>query len=108
VFDAERLVESGEADCVIWISAYGAGIPRWLKPFALVALTGADAQFAQPPAVQIQIGRPGIDHDSVDYCAPMATFASRPASRPSDTPSAAEVIEMLVAALGDAGRSASC
>lgn len=108
LFDAERLVESGEVDCVIWISAYGAEPPRWRKPFALIALTGADAVFPEIPAVRIEIGRPGLDHDAVDHYAPMATFASRSASRPSHTPSVAEVIERLIVALGDERGAASC
>jgi formylmethanofuran dehydrogenase subunit B len=109
MFDAERLVESGEADCVIWISAYRAVTPRWRKPFALIALTDASAEFTQIPAVQIEVGRPGVDHDSVDYCAPMATLASKPATRPSDKPSAADVIGMLAVALDEeAGGAASC
>ena len=28
-FDAERLVASGETDCVLWISAFGAAPPAW-------------------------------------------------------------------------------
>jgi formylmethanofuran dehydrogenase subunit B len=108
MFDAERLVESGEADCVIWISAYRAETPRWRKPFALIALTDATAEFLQAPAVQIEIGRPGVDHDGVDYCAAIATFASRSASHPSPKPSAADVIGMLAVALADeAGGTAS-
>jgi formylmethanofuran dehydrogenase subunit B len=101
MFDAERLVESGEADCVIWISAYRAETPRWRKPFALIALTDAAAEFVEIPAVQIEIGRPGVDHDSVDYCAAMATIASRSASHPSPKPSVADVMGMLAIALGD-------
>jgi formylmethanofuran dehydrogenase subunit B len=109
MFEAERLVESGEADCVVWISAYRAETPRWRKPFTLIALTDASAEFLTTPAVQIEIGRPGVDHDGVDYCAPMATFASRSASNPSHKPSAADVIGMLAAALdGEAGGAASC
>jgi formylmethanofuran dehydrogenase subunit B len=109
MFDAERLVESGEADCVIWISAYRTETPCWRKPIALIALTDAAAEFTQIPAVQIEIGRPGVDHDGVDYCAAMATLASRSASHPSSKPSAADVMGMLAAALDDeARRAASC
>jgi formylmethanofuran dehydrogenase subunit B len=109
MFDAERLVESGEADCVIWISAYRAETPCWRKPIALIALTDATAKFLRAPAVQIEIGRPGVDHDGVDYCAAMATLASRSASHPSPRPSVADVIGMLAVALADeAGEAASC
>ena len=108
VFDAERLVESGEADCALWISAYGAEAPRWRKPIPLIALTAAAAEFSRPPTVRIAVGRPGVDHDSVDYCVAMGTLVSKAASHPSQTPSVAEVIGRLVVALGDGAGAASC
>jgi formylmethanofuran dehydrogenase subunit B len=107
VFDAERLVESGEADCALWISAYGAEAPRWRKPIPLIALTAA-AEFARAPTVRIAVGRPGVDHDSVDYCPAMGTLVSKAASHPSQTPSVAVVIGRLVVALGDDAGAASC
>jgi len=108
VFNAERLVESGEAYCALWISAYGAEAPRWRKPIPLIALTAAAAEFSRPPAVRIAVGRPGVDHDSVDYCPAMGTLISRAASHPSQTPSVAAVIGRLVVALGDDAGAASC
>jgi formylmethanofuran dehydrogenase subunit B len=108
VFDAERLIESGEADCVVWISAYGAEVPRFPDHATLIALADAAAEFTRSPAVRVEIGRPGVDHDGVDYCASMATFASRTASRPSEAPSAAATIGMLLAALDDRVGAASC
>jgi formylmethanofuran dehydrogenase subunit B len=108
VFNAGRLVESGEADCALWISAYGAEAPRWRKPIPLIALTAAAAEFSRPPTVRIAVGRPGVDHDSVDYCPAMGTLVSKAASHPSQTPSVAEVIGKLVVALGDDAGAASC
>jgi len=108
IFDAERLVESGEADCALWVSAYGTQVPRWRKSIPLIALTDPAAEFLQPPAVHIAIGRPGVDHDSVDYCVAMGTFASKSASHPSQTLSVAEAIGMVVVALGDDLGAASC
>ena len=108
VFDAERLVESGEADCALWISAYGAEAPRWRKPIPLIALTAAAAEFSRRPTVRIAVGRPGVDHDSVDYCPAMGTLVAKAASHPSQTPSVAEVIGRLVVALGDDAGAASC
>jgi formylmethanofuran dehydrogenase subunit B len=101
LFDAERLVESGEADCALWISAYGAAVPPWRKAIPLIALVPAEAELPQTPAVRISIGRPGVDHDSVDYYAAMATLASTSASRPSQTLSVAEALQMLTAAIDE-------
>jgi formylmethanofuran dehydrogenase subunit B len=108
MFDAERLVESGEADCAVWISAYGSEAPQWRKSVPIIALADADAAFSQTPAVRISIGRPRVDHDSVDYCAAMATLTSASASQPSKTPSVAMVIGMLDVALGDDRGAVSC
>ena len=58
-FDATRLVESGEADCALWISAYRAAAPDWRRPLPMIALTGADADFRHAPRVHIDVGRPG-------------------------------------------------
>jgi len=107
-FEAGRLVESGEADCALWISAYGARSPPWKKTIPLIALIPAEAEWARAAAVRIAIGRPGVDHDSTDYCARMATFTSASASRPSQTPSVAKVIGMLAAALDEGMGASSC
>jgi formylmethanofuran dehydrogenase subunit B len=108
MFDADRLVESGEADCAIWISAYKAPGPRWRRPVPLIALADDDVEFAQAPAVRIAIGRPGVDHDGVEYSANMATLAPARASRASAAPTVAQVIGKLVAALGGDAGSPSC
>ncbi|MBV8837127.1 MAG: tungsten formylmethanofuran dehydrogenase, partial [Alphaproteobacteria bacterium] len=42
-FDAVRLVESGEADCALWISAYRTVSPTWTRTVPLIALTPAPA-----------------------------------------------------------------
>ena len=62
-FDAERLVASGETDCVLWISAFGAAPPEWPNAMTVIALCEPTAQFAKDPNVRIAIGRPGVDHD---------------------------------------------
>jgi formylmethanofuran dehydrogenase subunit B len=107
-FNAERLVESGEADCALWISAYGAAAPRWRKSIPLIALADAGADFIVEPAVRIAVGRPGVDHDSVQHCARMGTFASVPAAHASETPSVAQIIGLLADALGDHAGLTSC
>src|SRR5262249_43345817 len=43
-FDASRLVDSGEADCVLWISAYRPAAPPWTRSVATIALTAPDAR----------------------------------------------------------------
>jgi formylmethanofuran dehydrogenase subunit B len=66
-FDARRLVESGEADCVLWISAYHSARPPWRSDVPTIALTGRNASFFPRPRVHIEVGRPGLDHSAVQY-----------------------------------------
>ena len=107
-FEADRLVNSGEADCALWISAYQAASPQWERAIPLIALTAAKTEFPRTPEVHIAVGRPGVDHDSVDHLARTATLAPVAASQASDAPSVADVIGRLVAALDDKAGAASC
>ncbi len=106
-FDAERLVASGETDCVLWISAFGAAPPTWAGAAKVIALCGRTAEFARAPEVRIAIGRPGVDHDAVMHLADAGTLGAVKASARSATPSAAEAIERIGACLEEANAS-SC
>ena len=58
-FDANRLVDTGEADAALWISAYGATVPGWRRRVPFVALTTTGTTFPYPPKMQIEVGTPG-------------------------------------------------
>jgi formylmethanofuran dehydrogenase subunit B len=58
---ARRRIAAGEADTVVWISAFRSEVPAGL-PTNLIALAPPSAKFERPPAVLIPIGTPGIDH----------------------------------------------
>jgi len=107
-FDAQRLVDSGEADCALWISSFSAATPGWKRTIPLIALAPADAKFAAAPAVRIGVGEPGVDHDGVAYFARSGTLAPLPASRPSEAPSVASVLERIGAALEAGAGGAPC
>ncbi len=98
-FDAVRLVESGEADCVLWISSYRATAPAWRRAVPTVALTPDGARLARRARVQVAVGCPGRDHDSVEHVAATGMLGPVTASRPSNAPSVAEVIGMISAEL---------
>jgi formylmethanofuran dehydrogenase subunit B len=100
-FDAERLVSSGETDCVLWISAFGAAPPRWLRAVNVIALCEQPAQFDKEPNVRIAIGRPGVDHDAVMHSSEAGTLVAETASARSATPSVAQAIERICAGLGE-------
>jgi formylmethanofuran dehydrogenase subunit B len=106
-FDAERLVASGESDCVLWISAFGAAPPAWAEAAKVIALCGRTAQFAKAPDVLIAIGRPGVDHDAVMHLPEAGTLGAVTASAPSAAPSAAEALERIGACL-EVANASSC
>jgi formylmethanofuran dehydrogenase subunit B len=99
-FDAARMIESGEADAALWISAYGTEAPPWKKNVPLVALATAQTVFAREPQVCIDVGCPGIDHDSVEFARETGSLVGRLASQPSQTPSVATVISQITKYLG--------
>ena len=100
-FDAERLVASGETDCVLWISAFGAAPPEWLTAANVIALCEPAAQFAKKPNVRIAIGRPGVDHDSVLHSPDAGTLVAVTASAQNATPSVAEALQRIGACLAE-------
>jgi formylmethanofuran dehydrogenase subunit B len=98
-FDATRLVASHEADCVVWISAYGGAMPPWHADVPMIAMTAKDTRFRAPPRVHIEVGRPGRDHDAVEHLAKTGTLAAVAASAPRDTISVAQAIAHIASAL---------
>jgi formylmethanofuran dehydrogenase subunit B len=101
-FDAERLVASGETDCVLWISAFGAVPPAWRSAVNFIALCERTTQIAEEPSVRIAIGRPGVDHDAVMHSSDVGTLVAATASARSATPSVTQVLERIGAGLGGA------
>jgi formylmethanofuran dehydrogenase subunit B len=98
-YRAARLVDSGEADCVLWISAYQALAPEWRGSPTVIALAPADAKLAKPPRVHIAVGAPGRDHDAVEHHPMLGSFAAMTATKPSDQLSVAAAISSIAAHL---------
>jgi formylmethanofuran dehydrogenase subunit B len=98
-YGAARMVDSGEADCVLWISAWRAAAPEWKGDPPTIALAPADATFATPPKVHIAVGAPGRDHDGVAHHAMLASLAALPAASPTDALSVAAAISSIAAHL---------
>jgi len=104
LFDGRRLVDSGETDCVLWISAYRAMAPEWREPPPIIALTGQGASFRMPPRVHICVGCPGVDHAAVQHLASAGVLAAVEATQPSDIISVADAITRIASALPKSGR----
>jgi formylmethanofuran dehydrogenase subunit B len=98
-FDARRLVESGEADCVVWISAYRPAPPPWRRDVPTIALTGDGASLPHPPRVHFLVGRPGIDHDAIEYLPAAAALAWTAAAATATTIRVSDALDRIAAAL---------
>jgi formylmethanofuran dehydrogenase subunit B len=98
-FDAPRLVDSGEADCVLWISAYRPVVPPWTRNVRTIALITPDARLRRPAQVQIAVGRPGVDHDSIEHMTSIGALGSIVAAAPSAAVSVTRAISDIAAAL---------
>ncbi len=105
-YRAARLVDSGEADCVLWISAYQAAVPEWSGDPPTIALAPAGAKFARAPRVHIAVGAPGRDHDSVEYHEMLGSFTVMAATSPSEALSVAAAIDSIALHLSTG--SAAC
>lgn len=94
-YRAARLVDSGEADCVLWIASYPAAAPQWRGDPPIIALASADTKFPRLPRVHIAVGCPGRDHDSVEYQAVIGTLATVTATHRSEALSVADAIASI-------------
>jgi formylmethanofuran dehydrogenase subunit B len=102
-FDSTRLVDSGEADCALWISAYRAVQPTWKRRLPTIALMAADVTFRPPPRVRISVGAPGVDHDGVEHIDEFGVLGMVKARETSRAPSVAHVLARIAAALPESG-----
>ena len=100
-FDATRLVESGEADAVLWLCTGDAPAPAWASDLPVVAICAAGAAFATPPQVAFTVGRPGIDHDGVTYDIALGGLVHHAASAPSVAPRASDILARIAALAGN-------
>jgi formylmethanofuran dehydrogenase subunit B len=98
-FDAVRMVESGEADCALWISAYRSVPPPWTRKLPTIVLGAVDVDASNASHVHIAVGRPSIDHDAVEYLAATGTLAAIVASKKNDSLSVADAIGRIAAHL---------
>ncbi|MBV9568392.1 MAG: tungsten formylmethanofuran dehydrogenase [Hyphomicrobiales bacterium] len=104
--DAARLVRSGEVDLALWISAYRHHWPDWARDVPVIALTArADATQRRPALVEIEVGTPGIDHDSVEFSPATGVLAFRAATAHRAIPSVAKVIDSFCTELAERGRA---
>jgi formylmethanofuran dehydrogenase subunit B len=95
--DARRLVESGEADAIVWISAFGEPLPEWIGSLPTVALADSRHEAKNAGDIVLAVGRPGRDHDGVLHDGRTGTLVERTADDPTNLPSVAETLTWIAA-----------
>jgi len=103
-FDAARMIDSGEADLAVWISAFVPQPPPWRRAVPTVALVASGTKFRSPPEVEIGVGRPGVDHASVAFDFALGALACKQAATEQShaAPSVADILRRIGDALHDA------
>jgi formylmethanofuran dehydrogenase subunit B len=97
--DAARMIEAGEADLHLRISAATVEPQKKKSRTGLIAL----AKTARPvagAAVTIAIGEPGVDHEAVVYSGRTGSLRAVEGKTPSELPSAAAIIHLIAARFG--------
>jgi formylmethanofuran dehydrogenase subunit B len=99
-FEAKRLVESGETDAALWISAYDGEKPSWTQD-AVPTVTLGPKGAATTRGLFIEVGRPGETHDALEFAQEIGAFTLRKASSPSDATTVAAVLAEISARISE-------
>jgi formylmethanofuran dehydrogenase subunit B len=92
-YAAKRLIESGEADALLWVDALAMADAERPHGVPTVVLFASGNAAATTGDVVIEVGRPGRDHDAALYLSEIAGIGLVKATRPNrDAPTVAEVI----------------
>jgi formylmethanofuran dehydrogenase subunit B len=94
-WNAERMVASGEADALLWVSSGAAPPPQ--APMPTVAVVAGDVDLATEPRVTIRIGIPGFDHPGTAVRADGVIALPLGAVRATPLPSAAAALGAILA-----------
>lgn len=99
LFDAQAMVNNGEADALLWVHAFNTGAvpPQSEIPTIVVGRSGMT--FDQEPDVFIPVGTPGIDHPGHAYRLDNVVAIRLKKLRDSGLPSTADVLHAIEQAL---------
>jgi len=95
-----RLLDSGEADVLVWVSSLSATPPP-ATSVPTIVLGRSGMQFEREPEVFIPVGVPGIDHSGHMYRCDNVVAMPLYKLRDSGLPSAAEVLGAIEESLGE-------
>lgn len=97
-FDAARLVDSGEADALVWISSFRDDPIPYARDLPTIALGLPGTRFNREPEVFIPVATPGLDHAGQIFRTDGVVALPVHGLRDTDLPSVADAI----ARIGDA------
>ncbi|KFI24083.1 formylmethanofuran dehydrogenase subunit B [Nitrosococcus oceani] len=95
-YNTKRLLESGETDTLIWISAFDQNDTPPTTSIPTVVLGRAGMNFTQVPEVFIPIGTPGVDHAGHTYRTDNVIAVPLRKLRDSGLPSTAKIINTML------------
>jgi formylmethanofuran dehydrogenase subunit B len=104
-FDAERMVQAGEVDAVLWLASCDAPRPHWLDgPLCVSISDGADESCG---AVSFAVARPGKTGSGVIWDERRGTLAFAEARTAAAVPAAAAIVRAIERAVAPE-REARC
>ncbi|CAH9014007.1 formylmethanofuran dehydrogenase subunit B [Candidatus Nitrosacidococcus sp. I8] len=95
LYAAERILNSEEADSLIWISAFDQKFSPPIYSIPTIVLGRSGMNFTQDPEVFIPIGTPGIDHSGHIFCSDHRVIPLYKL-RNTNLPSTAEIINTIL------------
>lgn len=98
-FAAECLLESGEADSLLWINSFSAEKTPPTTKVPTIVLGHAASQFEQEPDVFIPVGIPGIDHIGTMFRIDSSVTLPLSKLRAISAPSLAQVVTAIEQAI---------
>jgi formylmethanofuran dehydrogenase subunit B len=98
LFDAERVLEAGEADALVWTAAL-TDEPPPPTTIPTIALVASDTVLPVTPAVAIRVGIPGVDHSGTAVRTDNVVSVPLRTARSSDLPSVGAVASAILARL---------
>lgn len=102
-FSGRRMIAEGEADALVWISAFGPAAPVMNPEVPTIVLAPRPAPQAAVPAVHIPVGTPGIDHAGQVFRADVVVALRLAALREAAAPTVGAALAMLEAQLRGKG-----
>jgi formylmethanofuran dehydrogenase subunit B len=97
--DANALIDSGEADALVWVQAFNANAVPPTDHIPTIVIGRSGMTFAKEPDVFIPVGTPGIDHAGHAYRMDNVVAIRLKKLRDSGLPSTADALHAIENAL---------